>query len=91
MPNPFELRFLPTFIVSQGSRLLAYSFDVDSKRKAYFPFEFLTLFIPSSTVLTKYWSLNFINSPIFRNVGTFDIYNTVVFLLTGYSKILAFF
>lgn len=78
IPNPFEFRFLPTIMVSQGSRLLAYSLDVDSNKKAYFPLESFTRFMPSLIFLTLYWSLNFINSPIFRNVGTVDIYNDTI-------------
>lgn len=53
MPKPFVSRFRPTFMVSQGSRALTYSFFGDSTSNAYFPFDVLTRRMPSSYVFTK--------------------------------------
>jgi len=44
----FEVtKFFPTLMVSQGNLSLVYSLEVDSMRKAYFPLDSLTRWIPS--------------------------------------------
>lgn len=64
MPNPLASRFLPTFIVSQGSLSLMYSFVGLSISSAYLPLLVLTLRIPSSYDLTNTCFREFMNSHI---------------------------
>lgn len=63
-PKPLASRFLPTFIVSQGSLSFVYSFFGLSISRAYFPLLVLTLRIPSSYVFTNTCFLEFMNSHI---------------------------
>lgn len=52
-PYPFESRFPPTFMVSQGFRCSMYSFMVDSSRKANLPLDLRTRATPSAVVLVN--------------------------------------
>lgn len=74
IPYPLTSKLRPTFIVSQGFLMFTKSFLGDSMSKANLPFEFLTLWMPSSYVSTNTCVREFMNCHILLYNELCDLY-----------------